>query len=100
MSSTNSDTVVEEKIKLKAPSKWTVLVLNDDFTPMDFVIAIMMEVFHYDMSQAEELMMKIHLEGKAAVGLFSKEIAETKANRVMLLASQEQYPLKAEPTEA
>ena len=97
---TDTDTSVVEKTKLKEPVMWTVVLHNDDFTPMDFVVAILSEVFFLDEVAAEAIMLTVHNEGKAAVGKFTKEIAMTKAAHVVSLAGQCNHPLLATAEEA
>lgn len=89
---------VQETAILK-PSKYKVIVLNDDKTPMDFVIAMLMRVFKHTPSGAEALTMKIHHEGSAVAGIYSYEIAEQKTFEATSLAREHGFPLvvKAEP---
>ena len=93
--STTTDTNVLEKIELKQPVLWTVVLHNDDYTPMDFVVAVLVEVFHLTPDAAEEVTMRVHHEGKAPVGQFTKEIANSKARHVGFLAEQCEHPLLA-----
>jgi len=90
-----TDTILEEKTKqrFKEPSKYKVLVFNDDFTPMDFVIALFMTVFHKTKEQAVALTMAIHKEGSAVAGIYSHEIAEQKVNDSTTLARGHGHPL-------
>ena len=90
-----TETSVIEKQKFKTPSLWTVILHNDDFTPMDFVVAILTEVFHLDMEAAKDVMLTVHEKGSAPVGKFSKEIALSKAAQVVHLAEQCGHPLNA-----
>ena len=98
MSST--ETNIAEEIKLKVPSLWSVIIHNDDFTPMDFVIAILMEVFHLDIETADALMLTVHNDGKAVVANYTKEVAITKAQQVVGLAEENEHPLLATAQEA
>lgn len=81
------------------PSKYKVIVLNDDKTPIDFVIAMLMRVFKHGPASAESLTMKIHNEGSAVAGIYSYEIAEQKTFEATSLARDHGFPLvvKAEP---
>jgi ATP-dependent Clp protease adaptor protein ClpS len=72
-----------------------VILHNDDYTPMDFVVAVLTEVFYLDLVSAHEIMLKVHLQGRAPVGSFSKEIAITKALHVVNLAEELSHPLLA-----
>jgi ATP-dependent Clp protease adaptor protein ClpS len=81
--------------KLQPPSMYMVVFFNDDFTAMIFVIEVLVEVFHVSTSEATTLMLQIHKEGKANVGCFTYEVAETKATTVVALARKNEYPLLA-----
>lgn len=75
---TESSTIEKTIIKLKPPSKWAVVIHNDDVTPMDFVVALLMAVFHHDETSAANTMIQVHVEGKGVAGIYSKEVAESK----------------------
>ena len=93
-----SDTSVMEKVEVKNPNFWTVVLHNDDFTPMDFVIVVLMEIFHLTEDESEHIMITVHNEGKAAIPRkYSKDIAITKANNVCSFAEIAQHPLLATP---
>lgn len=96
--STATDTLTRTKLKL--PSMWKILLHNDDFTPMDFVTEILIQVFHKSEQEAVELMLTVHLQGKANVGLYTKEIAETKVTQVQRLAEAAGHPLMTTAEEA
>jgi len=82
------------KIKPKLPSLYRVLILNDDFTPMEFVVHVVQKVFNKSHDEATRLMLKIHTEGTGVCGMYPLEIAETKMNKVLNLAKEEQHPLQ------
>lgn len=96
--SIDSDTNVLEKQKTalrpEKPPKFKVLLLNDDYTPFEFVIEILMEHFNKTVEQAVELAGKIHEEGKGVCGVFIKDIAELKQTKVMQAAFRENHPLQ------
>lgn len=92
MSETVSDTATVTELKM--PSMWTVVFLNDDFTPMQFVTHLLMSVFHKSTSEAEQITMEIHHEGRARVGVYTREVACNKADRAMMMASIAQHPLQ------
>jgi ATP-dependent Clp protease adaptor protein ClpS len=96
--STATDTLT--KTQLKVPSMWKVLLHNDDYTPMDFVIEILIQVFHKGAEEAHTLTMAVHNQGKANVGLYTKEIAETKVLQVERIAREAGHPLKVTAEEA
>ena len=91
----STDSNVMEKVELREPVLWTVVLHNDDYTPMDFVIAVLVEVFHLSVEDAEVITMRVHHEGKSPVGQFTKEIANSKAKHVSYLAEQCEHPLLA-----
>ena len=79
--------------KLQPPKMYRVLLLNDDFTPMDFVITVLQRFFSLDTEQATRIMLKVHNEGRAAGGVFSRDVAATKVEQVSAFARQHQHPL-------
>ena len=88
------DLVVEEtKPKLKRPPLYRVVLINDDYTPMEFVVEVLETVFGMDRSKATRVMLEVHTKGKGVCGVFSYEIAETKVAQVMSIAQQQQHPL-------
>ncbi|MDV6315187.1 ATP-dependent Clp protease adapter ClpS [Idiomarina sp. HP20-50] len=86
-----SDT--EEKQELKPPSMYKVIINNDDYTPMDFVIEVLMRFFKMDQERATDTMLQVHYKGKAVCGVYSAEIAETKVVQVNQYARENQHPL-------
>jgi ATP-dependent Clp protease adaptor protein ClpS len=85
----------EQSIEVKLPKKYKVLLLNDDYTSMDFVIEILKTVFSKSNSEAEYIMLTVHEKGQAVCGVYSYEIAETKVVQVSKLARDEGFPLRA-----
>ncbi|WP_281841033.1 ATP-dependent Clp protease adapter ClpS [Sinisalibacter aestuarii] len=85
---------LQTRPKTKRPPMYKVLLLNDDFTPMEFVVMVLERFFGMNHAQAFELMLMVHKKGLAVVGVFSYEIAETKVTQVMELARQHQHPLQ------
>lgn len=81
------------RTRLKEPKKYKVIVFNDDFTPMEFVVAMFVSVFKHSESVAVELMMKIHKEGSAVAGIYTHEIAEQRAIDATNLARENGHPL-------
>jgi ATP-dependent Clp protease adaptor protein ClpS len=82
------------RAKPKKPSQYKVLMLNDDYTPMEFVVAVLERFFGMNHAQAFEIMLTVHKKGLAVVGVFSHEIAETKVAQVMDFARRHQHPLQ------
>ncbi|MCK9540751.1 MAG: ATP-dependent Clp protease adapter ClpS [Novosphingobium sp.] len=78
----------------KKPSQFKVLMLNDDYTPMEFVVMVLKRFFHMDLEQATRVMLHVHQKGVGVCGVFPYEIAETKVNQVMDFARQNQHPLQ------
>lgn len=83
-----------EKEELKRPSRWKVLLHNDDVTTMEFVVSILVVIFNKSKKEAEKIMFQVHYEGVGVAGVYSKDIAETKANHAMLMARDNKFPLK------
>ncbi len=80
------------KTKTKEPSLYKVVMLNDDFTPMDFVVDILMHIFDKPQPEAVELMMKVHKDGQAVVATYPYDIAKTKQRQAVDLARAQNYP--------
>jgi ATP-dependent Clp protease adaptor protein ClpS len=78
----------------KKPSMFKVLMLNDDYTPMEFVVLVLKRFFNMDLEQATRVMLHVHQKGVGVCGVFPYEIAETKVNQVMDFARQNQHPLQ------
>ncbi|MGB3668030.1 MAG: ATP-dependent Clp protease adapter ClpS [Bermanella sp.] len=85
--------VAPVKPELKRPSMYQVIMLNDDYTPMDFVIEVLTMFFSMDIEKASQVMLAVHTQGKGICGVFTKDIAETKAAQVVAFAKENQHPL-------
>jgi len=85
--------VEEARPKLKRPPLYRVILVNDDFTPMEFVVEILQGVFRMERTSATRVMLEVHTKGKGICGVFSYEIAETKVAQVTTTAQQQQHPL-------
>ena len=96
MSNLDTEVLIDEKVKVVTtePEKYRVILLNDDVTPMDFVINILVSIFKHSTDTAKDLTLKIHKEGSAIVGVYTYEIAEQKGIETTLLARQENFPLQ------
>jgi ATP-dependent Clp protease adaptor protein ClpS len=90
----NFDQVVEEaRPRIKQPPLFRVVLINDDFTPMEFVVDILESIFGMERTRATQVMLEVHTKGKGICGVYNFEIAETKVAQVMGIAKQHQHPL-------
>ena len=87
--------------QVKPPQLYQVLMLNDDYTPMEFVVVVIQEFFGKDLESATQIMLKIHLDGRGVCGVYSKDVAATKVDQVLEAAHKAGHPLKciSEPIE-
>ena len=90
------DTELLEKPKAKAkrPSFFKVVMLNDDYTPMDFVVQVLKEVFRKSHEEAVEIMTTVHQKGSSICGIYTRDVAETKAELTVAVAKKHEYPLQ------
>ena len=93
---TTTDIQLDEKIKITAsePKRWKVIILNDDVTPMEFVVTVLMDIFRHTETTAQDIMLQIHQTGSGVAGTYSFEIAEAKAVEATNLARTNTYPLQ------
>ena len=85
---------VKVKVKTKKPAMYKVLLLNDDFTPMEFVVYVLERVFRKSRVEANDIMLKVHNDGVGVAGVYTYEVAETKVDQVMTLARKNEHPLQ------
>ncbi|PTR10012.1 ATP-dependent Clp protease adaptor protein ClpS [Nitrosospira sp. Nsp5] len=91
----HGDVVLEaKKSKLKPPPMFKVILLNDDFTPMDFVITVLQTFFSMNREQATQIMLKVHIDGAGVCGVYPNDVAITKVEQVVTFARQHQHPLR------
>jgi len=90
----NTGVVVRTRPKTKKPSMYKVLMLNDDYTPMEFVVLVLERFFNKNREEATRIMLHVHQKGVGVCGVFTYEIAETKVNQVMDFARRHQHPLQ------
>ena len=95
MSDTGFDTTT--KTSLRRPAMWTVILVNDDFTPMLFVVQVLVAIFNQSVADANRIMLAVHNQGKANVGSYTYEVASHKTDETMLLAVISQHPLLVYP---
>jgi ATP-dependent Clp protease adaptor protein ClpS len=86
--------LTRSETKTKKPSMYKVLLLNDDYTPMEFVVHILQRFFRMNVEQATEVMLHVHQRGVGVCGVFTYEVAETKVNQVLSFARQHEHPLQ------
>ena len=86
---------IESEIVLDEPPMYRVILHNDDYTTMEFVVHILTMIFHKSEQESERIMLDVHKKGKGVCGVYTREIAQTKVEQVRVLAKQNQYPLLA-----
>lgn len=90
----NTGLAIEREERLKEPEEYYVVLLNDDYTTMDFVVAVLMSVFRKSVEDATKIMTDVHRLGRGVVGLYPWDIAATKAEQVHSLARKNEFPLR------
>ncbi|MDP1659918.1 MAG: ATP-dependent Clp protease adapter ClpS [Methylotenera sp.] len=91
----DNDTALKPEVaKPKLPPMFKVLLLNDDYTPMEFVVECIERFFNKSREQATQIMLKVHTEGVGVCGMYPQDIAETKMNQVLSFANEQQHPLQ------
>jgi ATP-dependent Clp protease adaptor protein ClpS len=85
----------EDIVQFREPRLYKVLLLNDDYSSMDFVIQVLMQIFHHSYEKAMDIMIKVHEQGKGLCGVYTYEIAETKVAHVRKMAKEAKFPLRA-----
>ncbi len=90
----NVGLAVKGRPKTKKPAMYKVLILNDDYTPMEFVVFILQQFFHKSQPAATKVMLNVHQHGVGVCGIYTYEVAETKATQVMEIARKNQHPLQ------
>lgn len=92
---TQDDAVIAKpKAKVKRPSFYRVVLLNDDYTPMDFVVKVLENIFHKSHEDAVSTMLQVHQKGAGLCGVYTFDVAETKVDQTLYLAQQHEYPLQ------
>ncbi len=90
----STDLLQEDEEKLQTPKRYTVMFHNDAFTTMEFVVMVVIKVFHVGRDEAQRFMLRVHQSGIASIGDFNYDIAKTKAEQVMNIARVDGYPLR------
>ena len=88
--------VVEKGVDLQPPSMYAVIILNDDYTPMDFVVELLMAIFGKSEAEAADIMMAVHNKGEAVAGVYSYDVAESRVAHVNAIAQGNEFPLRVE----
>jgi ATP-dependent Clp protease adaptor protein ClpS len=101
----NPTTVIERELqrdtqRVEPPPIYQVMILNDDYTPMEFVVMVLQQFFGKDADQAFQIMWKVHIEGKGVCGVYPRDIAATKVDQVIEFSRQHQHPLQCVMEEA
>ena len=92
---TDDDLLLDNDTDLEEPKMYKVIILNDDYTPMDFVIYVLKNIFGHNDKNAEKIMLDIHKKGAGLGGVYTFEVAETKSMQMNQMAKENQYPLKS-----
>lgn len=92
----NQQQLVRETVpvRLAPPPMYQVVLLNDDYTPMDFVVLVLQQVFHKGGEEAERIMLQVHHEGRGVCGIYTRDVASTRVDAVLRLAHADQHPLQ------
>lgn len=90
---TQKEVLEAERMRAAPPPMYKVVLLNDDYTPMDFVVVVLQRFFSMDREQATRIMLKVHNEGRGVCGVFPRDIAATKVELVLAFAREHQHPL-------
>lgn len=94
--STGTVELEEAEVKVDRHPLFTVVIFNDDFTPMEFVVYVIQKFFGYDHAKSTEIMLEIHNKGRGFCGAFSQEIAETKSQQINQFSKENEHPLKSD----
>jgi len=90
----------QQEEKLARPRRWKVLLHNDDYTTMEFVVWVLQAVFHHDETSATQIMLHVHRTGLGVAGVYTREVAETRVSQVEALAREHEFPLRCSMEEA
>jgi ATP-dependent Clp protease adaptor protein ClpS len=86
--------LAQPKVRVERPPMYKVILLNDDYTPMEFVVKVLENIFHKEGNEAVRVMMEVHNKGAGICGIFTRDVAETKTDQTLYLARQHEYPLQ------
>jgi len=88
------ETIEKDDIKTKTPKLYSVVLLNDDYTPMEFVVYVLQVIFRKDFEEAKQIMLHVHQKGMGVCGIYPLDVAESKTNQVLDLAKANEHPLQ------
>ncbi|WP_411170428.1 ATP-dependent Clp protease adaptor ClpS [Clostridium sp. MB05] len=91
---TNVNVIEKEFVDIKVPKRFRVIMHNDDFTTMEFVVAILGDIFNKSIEEANKIMIEVHKNGKGTAGIYPYDIAISKASKAMAIAKEEEFPFK------
>jgi ATP-dependent Clp protease adaptor protein ClpS len=91
---TEVDELTETRVKVKRPPMFKVVLLNDDYTPMDFVVEVLTQIFRKNQDEAIRIMLEVHNHGAGICGVYTRDVAETKADQTVSFARSQEHPLQ------
>lgn len=94
VSNPDSETILDDRIEIREPRRYKVLLHNDDYTSMDFVVFILTDIFHKSINDATQIMLNVHHSGVGIAGVYTREICESKIETVHALAEENEFPLR------
>jgi ATP-dependent Clp protease adaptor protein ClpS len=94
MADKDTKILIRDEEKIKEPGEYVVVLLNDDYTTKEFVVEILIAIFHKNLQEANSIMHNVHNTGRGVVGIYTWDIAQTKVNQVHAIAKKYEYPLK------
>ena len=94
MSQSQNNTAVQDKVKVQKPKEYKVIIHNDDYTPMEFVISVLVSIFKKGPAEAYEITMNVHKKEKGIAGIYTRDVAQTKMTQANAAATENKFPLK------
>ena len=90
----DSELLTEDRVKLKKPDMYAVILLNDDYTPQEFVVWVLSRIFFKNQEQSKQIMLEAHQKGRSVVGVYTHDVAQTKIKQTVDLAEEHEHPLQ------
>jgi ATP-dependent Clp protease adaptor protein ClpS len=100
MTVTDIEAELETQVRTQRPPMFKVMLLNDDYTPMEFVVQVLMQIFRHSQAEAVRIMLEVHSLGAGTCGIYTRDVAETKAEQTLTIARSEEHPLQCVVQEA